>query len=471
MSVGKLKFWDLALYGVAMTLSIRWIAAAAAAGPAALPLWVVAMVGFMGPLVVATAELTTRFSGDGGIYAWTRQSLGPFAGFVCAWLYWTCNLPYFSGVLYFIVNALAAAGGPRTQAVVGDPAVFVAVAFALASAVAGLHLAGLGAGKWLANFGAASSFALLAVLVIAGATLALRHGSATTFDAGHWAPPLNADGAALWATMVFAFGGPEALALLRGDVEGGTPQVLRVLAVVGLGLVFAYLIGTLAMMGILAPNEVSRLSGVPDAIRLAFDRLGLAPFAPIALSLLAVSMLGGVSAWFGVAARLPFVVGVDRFLPAAFAYRHPRTGAPVTSIIVQTAAVFALIVLGQAGETVKAAYDFLVSMSVLSYTLPFAFLFAVYLKVQASPLPTDGWSPGGPARARVIGAVGLGVTLSAIACTLVPSPDAADKLGAFLKLVGSSGVLIGVGVGLWLWARRGASVKTNRPGTGDAPSR
>ena len=86
MPARKLKFWDLALYGVAMTLSIRWIATAAAAGPAALPLWGLAMVGFMAPLAVATAELTTRFSGDGGIYAWTGQTLGHFAGFLCAWL-------------------------------------------------------------------------------------------------------------------------------------------------------------------------------------------------------------------------------------------------------------------------------------------------------------------------------------------------------------------------------------------------
>ena len=229
------------------------------------------------------------------------------------------------------------------------------------------------------------------------------------------------------------------------------------------------MLGTLAMLGILGPNEVSRLSGVPDALRIALGRLGLAPLAPVALVLLAIAALGAFSAWFGVAARLPFVVGVDRYLPRAFAYRHPRTGAPVTSILLQTAAVFVLILLSQLGETVKGAYDFLVSMSVLSYTIPFAFLFMVYLRVQATRPPDDGWSPGGPMRARLIGAVGLLVTLSAIACTLVPSADAAYKAAAVVKLVGSSAVLIGAGVGVWLWARRRPSLVSLR-GTGDAPS-
>src|SRR5665213_2148461 len=102
MTVRPLRFSDLALYAVATSFSIRWIATAAAAGPASLPLW----------LVTATAELTCRFPGDGGIYAWTRATLGPFAGFLTGWLYWTCNLPFFSGLLYFIVTVLAEAAGP-----------------------------------------------------------------------------------------------------------------------------------------------------------------------------------------------------------------------------------------------------------------------------------------------------------------------------------------------------------------------
>ncbi len=216
-------------------------------------------------------------------------------------------------------------------------------------------------------------------------------------------PPITADGAALWATMVFAFGGPEALAFLRGDVEGGTRQILRVLAVVGALLAVAYIAGTLAMLSILQPAEASRLSGVPDALRIALSRLGLGGFAPAALLLLGLSMLGGYSAWFGVAARLPFVIGVDHYLPSAFARRDARTGAPTTAILVQVAAVIALVLLSQAGATVKGAYDFLVSMSVLSYTLPFVFLFIVYLKVQAQPAEEIWTTPGGRNIARAGG--------------------------------------------------------------------
>jgi amino acid transporter len=444
-----LRFWDLALYAVAMTLSIRWIATAAAAGPASLPIWALAVLGFMAPLVIATAELTGRFPGEGGLYGWTRETLGPFMGFVCGWLYWTCNLPFFSGLLYFILNSLAEAGGLKAVEAVRDPVLFATLACGIAVAVGALHWLGLGAGKWLANFGAAAGCALLALLILAGLILGVRQGPATHFGIASYAPPVTADGAALWATMVFAFGGPEALAFLRGDVEGGTRQVLRVLVVVGALLAVAYIAGTLAMLSILQPAEASRLSGVPDALRLALSRLGFGSLAPAALLLLGISVLGAYSAWFGVAARLPFVIGVDHYLPGAFARRDPRTGAPTTAILVQVIAVIALVLLSQAGTSVKGAYDFLVSMSVLSYTLPFVLVFIVYLKVQSLPAGEIWTTTGGPPIACIVALVGLVVTLSAIACTLIPSPDAADKVGAVVKLVVASAVLVGSGVAIY----------------------
>jgi amino acid transporter len=161
--------------------------------------------------------------------------------------------------------------------------------------------------------------------------------------------------------------------------------------------------------------------------------------------LLGLAMLGSYSAWFGVAARLPFAIGVDRYFPASFARRDPRSGAPVTAILVQVVAVVALVILGQAGATVKGAYDFLISMSVVSYTLPFLFLFLTYFQVRGDA-PAGVWvAPGGPGARRALALAGLGVTVTAVACTLVPSSEATDKASAVLKLIVSSATLIAIG--------------------------
>ena len=454
MSGRPLRFWDLTFYAVAVGFGIRWLPYAAAAGPASLPLWFIAMAGFMGPLVVATAELVGRFPGEGGLYDWTRETLGPFAGFITGWLYWTCNLPFFSALLYFILTTFASALGPGATHALADPWVFAGLASAVAVVVGILHWYGLGTGKWLTNFGSIAVGLLLATLLVLGVAVALTRGVVTDFSRASYAPPLTADGAALWAIMVFAYGGPEALAFLREDVEGGVRQIVRVLTLVGVLVFAAYIAGTLAMLTIFKPQDASRLAGLPDAFTLGFGRLGLKSLAPIAPLLPGVSSIGGYSAWFGVAARLPFVIGVDRYFPASFAHRDAKTGAPTTAIVLQVVAVVVLVVLGQAGASVKGAYDFLVSMSVISYTLPFIFLFLAYLKVKG-PAADGVWTaPGGALGRRAIALAGLAVTITAIACTLVPSPDATDKVGAAIKLVVSSAALIGAGVAIYAWAAR-----------------
>lgn len=447
-------FWDIVLYATAMNFGIRWLSTAAAAGPASLLVWIFAALGFLAPLAIATAELAGRHDGEGAVYVWTREAIGPFAGFICGWIYWTCNLPFFSGLLYFIVGVIATACGPDVKALLDQPGARMLVASALAIGVAALHLAGLGVGKWLPNMGAISSLALLALLIGAGVILAMTNGPATSFTTATYLPAFDANGAILWSTMVFAFGGAEGVALLRNDVRGGTAQLVRAVGVVGVFLTLAYVAGSAAIMAIIPTAEASRLSGLPDAIAISLQRLDLADWAPIALGVLAVASLGSYSAWFGVAARLPLAVGIDRYAPAVFAKLHPRTGAPVAAIITQTIIVVILIIISQAGATMEAAYDFLVAMSVLSYTAPFVFLFIAYLKAQTRTAPAGAWTtPGGPNTARVVGWTGLLVSLSAIACTLVPSPDAADPAGATFKLIFASAVLILSGAGIYALAR------------------
>jgi amino acid transporter len=450
-----LGFGDLFLYAASVALSIRWISVAAAAGPASLPLWGLAVLLFGVPLVLATAELTGRFAGEGGIYAWTGGAFGPFWGFLCGWIYWTSNLPFFAGVLVFMLSLLAPALGPEGQALTNHPPLFTAAALGLAILVGAAHYVGLGAGKWLSNVGGASNFILVGLLALTAIGVGLRHGSATDFVRADYRPPLNLAGAALWGTMVFGVGGPEALALIRNEVRGGMRTILGVLATVAVFQIAFYVIGTSSILVILTPQGATRLSGLPDAIILGLKTLGLGPLAPAVLIGGFLCALGSYSAWFGVAARLPFAAGVDAVLPKAFGRRDPRTGAPQAAILVQTIIVVAIVLISQAGETLRAAYDFLVAMTVLSYTLPFLFLFAVYVVMQTRPMALDVWrSPGGPRVAAVIGVVGLVATLTAVGGTLVPSPEVRDPAGELVKLVAASAVLVLSGVAFYVAARR-----------------
>lgn len=447
----KTGLLGITLYAAAMNFSIRWLATGAATGPVALPIWIAAAILFLIPLLTATLELSARFPEEGAIYAWTRETQGPFAGFLCGWLYWACNLPYFASLLFFIVNlfgrSLVATGwGAPLGLIFAQPAGAFAATSLLVIIVALMHARGFGVGKWLPVIGAAMSITLLVFIIATGFYLSGRDGSATDFAAASYLPPLNANGAILWSSMLFAYAGVEGVALMRNEVKGGVKTVVRALGLLAILQTLGYAIGTGAMLMILPQTLASRLGGLPEAIGVALNKLHLATAQPVFLLVIGLSLLGGLSAWFGAAARLPFAVGVDRMLPAAVGRLDPKTGAPVVAIWIQALLTIAVLALSALGSTVAGAYDFVVAMGVITFMIPYLWMFAAYWIVQKrNDGGLDFRTPGGKPWALFLALLGTVMVLSAIAGSLVPSPEEPHPLMGFLKLLGASVVMIAIG--------------------------
>ena len=438
---------DMVLYAAAMNFGIRWIATGAAAGPQSVPIWIVAALLFLLPLSRATLYLSEIFPEEGAVYAWTRATLGAYAGFLCGFIYWACNLPFFTGLLFFIINLLAevlgGAAGLWLKTAIGT---FI-TASALILSIGWLQARGLGTGKWISNLGAMAALSLLGFLIFAaGHDLSQGH-LATDFVHLSWMPKWDANGAILLATIVFAYGGAEGVALLRNQAKGGMKQVTMALIIVGVFLALAYSIGTLSILSIVPQDQASRLSGLPQALEAALRHLGAAPiWQKLLLTALAISSLGGLGAWFGVAARLPFAAGLGDDLPKALGRTDPKSGAPVVAIWGQVGLVIAIAALAQFGSSLAGAYDFVVAMSVYAYTVPFVFLFLAFgrrLWVDKKSKRSD----------HVLFWVGLSITLLAIGCSFVPSPDSKQPLADMIKLCGAAMVLFLGGSLLYLWSR------------------
>src|SRR4029434_8927727 len=88
-----LTFRDLFLFYLVTGFSLRWIATAAAAGPSALVIWVIAALGLFVPLVFTVLELSARYPEEGGFYVWSKPAFGPFAAFITGWTYARSKLP------------------------------------------------------------------------------------------------------------------------------------------------------------------------------------------------------------------------------------------------------------------------------------------------------------------------------------------------------------------------------------------
>ena len=192
-----------------------------------------------------------------------------------------------------------------------------------------------------------------------------------------------------------------------------------------------------------------------DAFASADRRLGWNALTPVASALITLSALGSVGAWLGSTARLPFVAGIDNFLPRSFARVHPRWRTPHVSLWGQAAVILVCILLSQAGTTVKGAYDILVSMTVISLLLPFLLLFAAAIRVQREPAgPEVIRVPGGRPAAIVVASVGLLTTAVAIVLSVFPPADTPRPGTAIAKVVGLTILNVGAGVVIYGVGRR-----------------
>jgi glutamate:GABA antiporter len=146
------------------------------------------------------------------------------------------------------------------------------------------------------------------------------------------------------------------------------------------------------------------------------------------------------------------VAGIDRYLPASFGALHPRWGTPWVALLTQAVIGAIFIFLGQAGTSVKGAYDVLVSMGVITYFIPYLYLFASMFKLQSEPAAEGVIRvPGGKPAAYALATVGFITTTFTIALSVLPPPDEPNKPLAVFKIVGGCGALVLIGFGLY-WA-------------------
>jgi amino acid transporter len=450
-------FRDVLLYLLITSFSIQSLAIGAGAGPSAVGIRLIACLTFFVPLVCSVLELSSRYPQEGGIYVWSRRAFGDFAGFMTGWMYWACIAPFLPTLFYFIAANALFIGGARFTHLSASPAYFIGASLGCLALVTALNLVGLDIGKWLHNVGAAAEWLLAVLVVVAGGVAWAIRGPATAMPASSFVPSFDLKQVFFWATTVFAFTGIEAASILGGEIRDARRTLPRALLVAGVIITAASLLCTVGLLLVIPAGDISRMQGLLQALEAVGRRVGLSGLTPVLAGLLTIVFLGRIAAWLNVAARLPFVAGVDRFLPAAFARVHPRWRTPYVAILVQAAVTVPVLLLGQAGTSVAGAYDVLVSMSLIPTLIPFLYLFAAVIKLQREPAgPAVMRAPGGTPAAIFLAGLGFATTVVAIVFSVVPADGAAGGWLAVTKVVGLALLLVGTGVLVYVVGKRSA---------------
>lgn len=411
--------FDLVLLFVVAVFNLNVVPSIAANGGVTVWLWIISLLLFFWPQGIAVIELAHRYPGEGGVYLWAKEVFGDFHGFLSGWCYWTNNMLYVPTVMLYFVGVSVFAMGPGHAGLADSKSFAMIASVALLAFLTVLNIVGLGVGKWLNNLGAIGTFVAATVLITLGITVWSRFGSTVT--AAEFRVPadpkfvLNSFG-----VICFGLVGLE-LASVMGD-EIRDPQKTLPGAVAWGGVISGalYIGATLTLLVAIGKNDISVLQGIVQGVSHMADRVGvgwiIAPFAVM----LSLSIAGIGSAWMGGSARIPFVAGLDSYMPSAMGKVHPKYATPHVALIVQGIVSLILIVLNfTLSGGVQEAFQKMLSAAVVLQLIPFLYVFAALVKF-ASRRSLEGgrYSRG---TLMLAGVAGLVTTTLAIIVAFFPA--------------------------------------------------
>jgi glutamate:GABA antiporter len=369
---------DLVLLFVVAVFNLNVVPSIAANGGVTVWLWIISLLLFFWPQGIAVIELAHRYPGEGGVYLWAKEVFGDFHGFLSGWCYWTNNMLYVPTVMLYFVGVSVYVLGPGHQGL-ADNKVFASIAsLTLLALLTLFNILGLGVGKWINNLGAIGTFVAAGVLIGLGVVIWSRFGTTiTTADFKIPTDPkfvLNSFG-----VICFGLVGLELASVMGDEIQDPRRTLPGAVALGGVLSGALYVGATLTLLVAIGKN-VNVLQGIVQAVTHMAGQVGLGWITiPFAL-MLSLSIAGIGSAWMGGSARIPFVAGLDSYMPGWLGKVHPRYATPYAALIVQGIVSAVLVILNFAGAGVQETFQKLLSLAVVLQLVPFLYMFAALVR-------------------------------------------------------------------------------------------
>jgi glutamate:GABA antiporter len=380
---------DLVLLFVVAVFNLNVVPSIAANGGVTVWLWIISLVLFFWPQGIAVIELAHRYPGEGGVYLWAKELFGDFHGFLSGWCYWTNNMLYVPTIMLYFVGVSVFVLGSGHAGLADNKKFAIGASLVLLALLAVLNIVGLGVGKWMNNIGAIGTGIAGTTLIILGVVTASKHG--VTIAAADFRVPhdvrfiLNSFG-----VICFALVGLE-LASIMGDEINDSRRVLP--GAVAWGGVISgalYILTTLTLLAAVSKGDINVLQGIVQAVGHLSAQAGVGWIVPAFALMLSISIAGIGSAWLGGSARIPFVAGLDSYMPSWLGRVHPKYATPYAALLVHVTISMVLCVIFFAVSTVQEAFQTMLSLAVVLQLVPYLYVFGALLKLGFRSEPGNG---------------------------------------------------------------------------------
>lgn len=441
--------WDLIFFTVSGVIGVDTVAYAAQTGYQMITWTLISAIFFLLPYGLITAELSSAYPKEGGLYFWVRQAFGPYVGSVNSFLYWISNPIWMGSLALTAVGTLSAAFGWKLSTSSG---MLLAIAVVWLATV--IEITYLRISKWAVNVGAVIKFGLLVILGIGAVVVVATRGAANPASLSKFSPDFTTT-LALMPVLIFNWIGFELQSNASEEIHNPRRDIPRSILVSGILAAIAYSLG---IFGILVTTPAQKLSTVTGLYG-AFQGIFASPFL---LGLFAIAIFVGY-----VISGTTWLIGVDRSfatsgwdgsIPRFFGHFHNRFGTPdrvaVLSGLVPT--IFILInYFTYHASSLSGAYNDLLNAAFVAALFPYLFMLpaSLILRQKHAHLKRPYKIPGGPVGLWLAVIFSFGFSFVAVLMNFIPSKlTGVTSAGARQMLYYLLGEIL-VATIFFLWAR------------------
>ena len=377
-----LSLFSLVMITVVSVDSIRNLPATALFGSQLIFFFLMAVLLFLLPTGLVSAELSSGASDrQGGIFVWAKSAFGPRWALASIWFQWIENIIWYPTLLSFVAGTIGYLINP---ALADNPVFIVTTILTLFWGATFVNMLGM---QMSAKF--SDICAVLGLLLPMGFIIGLG---------AHWVmsdQPVqisltaqsmipNWQDSDIWISLtgiVLSFCGIEIAAVHANDVKNPTRTYPKALFIAIVIIASTLLLGSLSIAAVLPHDNISLVSGIMQAFDAFLSHYHLQALLPWMGLALVFGGLGSLSNWIIAPARGLLLAAEDGLLPRFLAH-HNRHDAPSYLLLIQALIVSVLSLSFLLIPSVNGSYWLLTALAAQLYMMMYVVMLLAAIKLR-----------------------------------------------------------------------------------------
>jgi len=378
--IKKISLSLLVLLIVSAIDSIRNLPSAAIFGSSLIFFFLLASIIFLFPTALVSAELSSLFPTQGGVYHWMTKAFGDKIGMLSIWLQWINTMVWYPTILSFIAGIGAYLIDPNLANNKWYLISFILVVFWLLTYI---NLFGVNVSATINSIaGLIGTIFPLCLLIVLGAVWMYRKEPLQlSFTRADILPSFAKIDSWISLTAITAsFLGIELAGVHVNDIKNPQKNFPRAIMISAFILIMTMLFGSLAIALVVPNTQINLIAGVMQVMHVFFDALHLSWLTPVLAVLIVVGSLGSIINWLISPAKGLYHAAEYGFLPDFFKKKN-KYGVASRILISQAVLVSGLCCVFFLVPNVNSFYWFLTGLSTDLYLLMYLLMFLSAIKL------------------------------------------------------------------------------------------